>query len=476
MGASRALEQTLDDILSAIKPSQENLLARNQIIDELRTIVHSMNIFRGAIVEPFGSFVSGLSTRWGDLDISIELPQDTYISTSKTQKKRTSVALLWALLLILKALGRFNKLQFVQHVRVPIVKFKSRGISCDVSIDNPSGQMKSKLLLWIKGMDERFGDMVLLVKEWAKAQEINNPMCGSFNSYGLTLLVIFHFQTCVPAILPPLKDIYPGDIASDLKVKGVRADVVRNITETCAANIAKWKSNRYRPVNRSSLSELSVSFFSKFSDISRKAKDLGICPYKGKWEALSSNDAIFIEDPFEPPLNAAKTVKPSLMRKISEAFETTYQRVSSTYETEASLLPGLARPRVLKALARTPSTAGSYSGNHDTTNCSVLSNVASSSQVQQQFQNMTLQPHGMIQKSPTGDDRIQSGYVPTLESETHPNKESETDSVDAEIGSESETDSVDAEIGPDQPVEKRRPVCVLFIFLSLLFLFEFFLS
>ncbi|KAI6668935.1 hypothetical protein NL676_003820 [Syzygium grande] len=399
MSAGMVLEQTLDDILSAIKPSQQDLITRNQIIDELQTIVHSMDIFRGAIVEPFGSFVSGLSTRWGDLDISIELPNDSHMSSTAAKKKK------WLMLANLSWIltGRFHRLEFVAYVKVPIVKFRSRGISCDVSIDNLSGQINSKLLSWIKGIDERFGDMVLLVKEWAKAQQINNSRCGSFNSYSLTLLVIFHFQTCVPAILPPLEDIYPGDIGRDLKVKGVRADVVRKITETCAANIAKWKSNRYRPVNRRSLSELSISFFSKFSDISRKSKDLGICPYTGKWEALSNwephTHAIFIEDPFEQPLNAARTVKASLMRKISEAFETTYRRVSSTNQTEASLLPGLARPRVLKALGRMPSRAGSYGGNHNKMNCSVVPNVASSSQVQQQIQNMTPQPLDMIQRN-----------------------------------------------------------------------------
>ncbi|XP_048140368.1 protein HESO1-like isoform X2 [Rhodamnia argentea] len=282
MSAGRVLEQTLGDILSVIKPSWEDQIARNRIIEELRTIVQSMDIFRGATVEPFGSFVSGLFTRWGDLDISIELPNGSYISSAARDRKKLMLGFLQS-----RLIGRFQKLQFISSARVPIVKFESRSISCDVSVDNLSGQMKSKLLLWIKGIDARFGDMVLLVKEWAKAQEINNSKSGSFNSYSLTLLVIFHFQTCVPAILPPLKDIYAGDIVNDLQ--GIRADVVRKITETCTANIARWKSNRYRAVNQSSLSELSISFFSKFSDISQKARDLGICPYTGKWEALRSN-------------------------------------------------------------------------------------------------------------------------------------------------------------------------------------------
>ncbi|KAF8010002.1 hypothetical protein BT93_J0860 [Corymbia citriodora subsp. variegata] len=393
MSASRVLEQTLDDILSAIKPSQEDRIARNQIIDELQTIVRSMDIFRGAIVEPFGSFVSGLFTKWGDLDISIELPNGSHISSTAREWKKLMLSYLQ-----LRLIGRYQKLQFISSARVPIVKFESRSISCDVSINNLSGQMKSKFMLWIKGIDERFGNMVLLVKEWAKAQEINNSKSGSFNSYSLTLLVIFHFQTCVPAILPPLK-------VNDLK--GVRADVVRRITETCTANIARWKSNRYRLVNQSSLSELLISFFSKFSDISWKARDHAICPYTGKWEALRSNtrwilqtNAIFIEDPFEQSENAARTVKASLMMKISEAFETSYRRASSTYQTEASLLPGLARPRVLKALGRAPSRAGSSSGNHMRMNRSVAFDAASSSQVQQQFQNMSLQHRGQPRRSP----------------------------------------------------------------------------
>lgn len=216
--------------------------------------------------------------------------------------------------------------------------------------------------------------------------------------------------------------------------------------------------------------------FWQFLDISRKAKDLGICPYTGKWEALSSNMkwmaqtyAIFIEDPFEQPVNAARTVKPSLMRKISEAFQTTYRRVSSTYQTEASLLPGLARPRVLKALGRTPPGAGSHGGNHDRVNCSVVSNVTSSSQVQQQFQNMSLQHQGMVQKSLTRGDRFQGESVPTLEPRTYP----------VRLGSqfvEPGTDLVDPRKGSDRPAKKHRPICTLLIFLSLVFFFNFFLS
>lgn len=45
----------------------------------------------GATVEPFGSFASDLFTRWGDLDISIDLPNGLYISS--TGKRRTQTLL-----------------------------------------------------------------------------------------------------------------------------------------------------------------------------------------------------------------------------------------------------------------------------------------------------------------------------------------------------------------------------------------------
>lgn len=38
------------------------------------------------------------------------------------------------------------------------------------------------------------------------------------------LILIYIVQTCVPAILPPLKDLYPGDLAHDLS--GTTFDIV----------------------------------------------------------------------------------------------------------------------------------------------------------------------------------------------------------------------------------------------------------
>ncbi|XP_061368950.1 protein HESO1-like isoform X2 [Gastrolobium bilobum] len=322
--------------------------------------------FTGATVEPYGSFVSDLFTRWSDLDISVELPNGSHISSAGKKRKQT---LLGDLLRALKINGGWSNLQFISNARVPILKLKSnrQGISCDISINNLQGQMKSKILLWINNIDGRFHDMVLVVKEWAKAHKINNSKAGTFNSYSLSLLVIFHFQTCVPAILPPLRDIYPGNMIDDLR--GVRADAENLIEETCHANINQFISDKSRPINRKSLPELFVEFIRKFAQMDSWGSELGICPYTGQWEQIKNNMrwlpktySIFVEDPFEQPGNSARSVNIGQLEKITNAFIRTYSILTSKNQNQSSLLTYLAPPHVSRLITQPaiPNYSGGY--------------------------------------------------------------------------------------------------------------------
>ncbi|KAF8022095.1 hypothetical protein BT93_G2288 [Corymbia citriodora subsp. variegata] len=365
MGAYRALNFVINDILTAVQPQQQDWVIRAHIIDELRKVIESVESLRGATVEPFGSYVSNLFTRQGDLDISIQLPNGSYISAAGKKLKQ---ALLGDLLKALRQTGGWRRLQFIAHARVPILKIESRysSISLDISIDNLHGYIKSKFLFWISEIDGRFRDMVLLVKEWAKCHDINNPKTGTFNSFALSLLVIFHFQTCAPAILPPLRDIYPRSAVDDLQ--GVRADAERRIAETCAANIARFKSSISRP-NQSSLSELFISFLAKFSGLNLKAPELGICPYTGQWEEIKNNKrwmpqtyALFIEDPFEQPENTARAVNSRQLKRITEAFEVTHQRLTLYSQNQPALLAALVRPNEVQFLTSMPVMNGHYNG------------------------------------------------------------------------------------------------------------------
>ncbi|XP_022746059.1 protein HESO1-like [Durio zibethinus] len=400
MDSYSQVESTLKEVLDVIKPLRDDWVTRFKIIDELREVVQSMESLRGATVEPFGSFVSNLFSRWGDLDISIELPYGSYVSSAGKKRKQS---LLGELLTALRRKGGWQRLQFIPNARVPILKIVSKwqNISCDISVDNLQGQIKSKFLFWLNEIDGRFRDMVLLVKEWAKANGINNPKSGTFNSYSLSLMVIFHFQTCVPAILPPLKDIYPTNVMDDLT--GVRADAERRIAQVCSSNIDRFRSSR--TPNPSSLSELFISFIAKFSDIHSKASEMGICSFTGRWEYIRNNTrwlpktyAIFIEDPFEQQENAARAVSQKQLIKISEAFETTRRLLISANPSQSALLPTLAGPQTSRyILNHSISYSSNNGGQYLNANLQVHRAVHSPLQMQHQAQKMVMPSTSKVQ-------------------------------------------------------------------------------
>ncbi|KAJ4751195.1 Poly(A) RNA polymerase cid11 [Rhynchospora pubera] len=345
------LGQCIEEILSLIKPLESDRNKRLNTVDELARSIQSIGTLKGAAVQPFGSFLSNLYSKWGDLDISITL--DQCFNSSATRSKKLNI--LREIMKILRKRGLSQKVQFIPQARVPLLVYESRlyGISCDVSVDNHSGRVKSKILQLVTSLDDRFTDLVLLIKEWAKAQNINNPKSGTLNSYSLCLLVIFHLQTCEPAILPPLREIYNGNVSDD--VEGVETGIEREIEDICALNIQKSISRISSCRNRSSLTDLLVSFFDKFSEIEALSSEYVICTFTGRWERMASNAkwteksySLLIEDPFQQPDNSARAVGPHDLKTIAGAIQVTRQLLSSSsiLSDRNSLLRLLSRPLI----------------------------------------------------------------------------------------------------------------------------------
>ncbi|CAA7389761.1 unnamed protein product [Spirodela intermedia] len=342
------LESTLDDILSLIKPAEEDQVRRLNTVKDIRTAIQSVSSLQGTAVIPFGSYVSDLYTKWGDLDISIQLSHNP---SSVGKKKKQDLLRDIMKALIKRGLGH---VKYIPQARVPLLVFKSRlrNISCDISIDNHVGEVKSKILLSIAKIDGRFRDMVLLIKEWAKAQNINNSKVGTLNSYSLCLLIIFHFQTCSPAIFPPLKNIYGGNLLEDFAER--RFTSGGEVEDLCVANIASLGPKRGE--NMSTLRELLISFFWKFSKLKELAEDYAICPYSGRCEPIENKPQwrvkpykLIVEDPFEVPDNAARAVSVPGLAFISRAFADTFRKLSSTevLSDKRALLGSFLRPHAL---------------------------------------------------------------------------------------------------------------------------------
>uniref|UniRef100_A0A0E0JQY7 Poly(A) RNA polymerase mitochondrial-like central palm domain-containing protein n=1 Tax=Oryza punctata TaxID=4537 RepID=A0A0E0JQY7_ORYPU len=305
------VEQCVKNILSLIKPVEDDRSKRLSAIQELSNSILKVAALRGAVFKPFGSFVSNLYSNSGDLDISVQLPNNSIISKKKKQN------VLRELMRALQNRGVAGYVQFIPYARVPVLQYVSNtfGIPCDISVNNYPGQIKSKIFYWISTLDVRFGDMVLLVKEWAKAQNINDPKTGTLNSYSLCLLVLFHFQTCEPAILPPLKEIYEGNIEEDIAETTVYDE--EHLDEVCSANLAKFQSENKERRNQSSLCHLLATFFHK------------------------------VEDPIERPDNAARAVGLKGLDRIARAFTAANRKFASLHHAKRKdLLEMLCTPAV----------------------------------------------------------------------------------------------------------------------------------
>uniref|UniRef100_J3L5S9 Poly(A) RNA polymerase mitochondrial-like central palm domain-containing protein n=2 Tax=Oryza brachyantha TaxID=4533 RepID=J3L5S9_ORYBR len=337
------LEKCIEDILSLTKPVEGDRNKRLYAIQELSDTIYSAGALKGALVKPFGSFVSQLYAKSGDLDVSVELCNALNLPISK-KKKQDALRELWR---ALQRRGIARHTEFIPNARVPVLQYVSNqyGISCDISISNYPGRIKSKIFYWINTLNRRFGDMVLLVKEWAKAQNINDPKNGTLNSYSLCLLVLFHFQTCEPAIIPPLKEIYEGNIVEDIAKMAYYNE--KHLDEVCALNLARIQLQNMGQRNQCSLSRLLTSFFNKFSRIGALSSNV-ISTYTGRLERIQDNPrwmaksySLFVEDPFERPDNAARAVGFFEFQYIVDAFSNASKKFSSDALTDQNELLSL---------------------------------------------------------------------------------------------------------------------------------------
>ncbi|XP_020571078.1 protein HESO1 isoform X2 [Phalaenopsis equestris] len=344
------LELCVKEILSFIKPSADDTLKRQNVLKELARALGTDQSLIDGYVRPFGSFISNLYTKWGDLDISFDLTQ----SWSSPAKRSHKLNVLKKIMRAIERTGVACKIEFVKKARVPIVMYQSKyyNISCDISIDNYAGYIKSYYLHFISDIDERFRELVLLIKEFAKAQQIDDPKRGTLNSYSLCLLIIFHFQTCRPAIFPPLKDLYEGDIVDDV-IKG--DNTLKQIEDSFVAKLARYKSQISRQRNQSSICQLFISFFNKFSGLDATASNYVISTYTGQWKPIDINNKwllnsqrLFIEDPFEQTENAARSVDSRGLTQIVQTFTNMYWRLSlrSAPMDRTWLIRSLVRPEI----------------------------------------------------------------------------------------------------------------------------------
>ena len=169
---------------------RQNLLARfSHMLDKK---------FPGVSCAPFGSYVSVFHTAGSDIDLSLEVDPNSPWYDAKEMGtagnrgsrggnrrhqpprgfKSKKVQLLSKVAGELRYRG-FAEVNLIAHARVPLIKLydPETGVNCDVCVGN-DGVYKSAVLGAFADLDERYRDLVFLVKMWAKQFDCNDALAA----------------------------------------------------------------------------------------------------------------------------------------------------------------------------------------------------------------------------------------------------------------------------------------------------------
>ncbi|WIA15235.1 hypothetical protein OEZ85_001910 [Tetradesmus obliquus] len=376
-----AVQQTdhvLSRIVQALRPSAVQWRERQAVIERVRSVLAGMPDFQPrygdqappgqclAQLHVFGSFCSGLYHKASDLDLTIIGRWRNRHGTLLDMHAMSSADLADMLHRIRRALiargvagtADPSNQPMVINARVPLVMFAdaASGVAVDISVCNHAGAFKSRFTEQLVAFDERFEALYRLVKLWAEVHRLNEPKMGTLNSWSLTQMVIFHLQSCRPAILPPLWLLFhneppqgprpleqqqqqgvsqsPGNSRSR---RQAQQSLMRSGAPYPLLHLCQQQRARYQPIYNAAsgssssssssssggcwqqgLAELLAGFFVRFGAVLElwleqgRHRELRMSTWLGKWHdggpQWQHEYLAAFEDPFDAADNAARTL------------------------------------------------------------------------------------------------------------------------------------------------------------------------
>uniref|UniRef100_A0AAX7VSS3 polynucleotide adenylyltransferase n=1 Tax=Astatotilapia calliptera TaxID=8154 RepID=A0AAX7VSS3_ASTCA len=165
-------------------------------------------IFPSARLYLTGSSMNELGSRCSDADICLVIKGNC--SFFLFQKKTDALRVLGRLLKLFKTLSYVERNQLIR-AKVPILRFREKGsdLEFDLNVNNTVGIRNTFLLRSYAYADLRVRPMILVVKKWARYNNINDASKGTLSSYTLALMVLHYLQTLSEPVLPSLQRDYP---------------------------------------------------------------------------------------------------------------------------------------------------------------------------------------------------------------------------------------------------------------------------
>ncbi|XP_044755934.1 poly(A) RNA polymerase gld-2 homolog A-like [Coccinella septempunctata] len=215
--------------------------------------------------------------------------------------------------------------------KVPILKFKdlATGFEIDLNCNNGIGIHNTHLLHCYARLDWRVRAMVVIVKVWAQANNINDAKNMTISSYSLALMVINYLQCGVtPPVLPCLHGLVPEIFNSSVETStDVQEDIdfIRDFKSdniNCIGDLLIGFLNYYSHFN-----------FAEFAISVRTGSRLPIdeCRYqKSPKNDVNQWKYLCIEEPFNLSNTARSVFDVDKFKFIKDVFMYSYCELSRT--------------------------------------------------------------------------------------------------------------------------------------------------
>lgn len=299
------LASVLQDQYDFLQLSQKSKNSRKEL-------VKAMGVATGAkSVSVYGSTSMGIDSVYSDLDICLHSPNRTTLTKVASDiRKCTNVV----------------SVTPIPSARFPILVVHSKDcIAADISMSSgslPTNELKGKLIASIiEHGDWKVRALVMLIRDWARANKVNKAINSDITSFGHTLIALNYLQTVgyVPKLKVPIK--YRRHIRSSRIVD-------------------KWASfarAHTPPEEGLDLAQLFEGCLKFYVDILKsdcvfrvEGDSITLKEYNESVHARSFNKAVVVvRDPIEPDENAARALrKDSLLKlhnKLAHAFTCIYE-------------------------------------------------------------------------------------------------------------------------------------------------------
>lgn len=177
-----AFEKSVDEYFEEKKPQFDNLIKLMQ--GAVREVAADAEFY------VYGSFATGLSLPWSDIDIVIKLPQTYYSYTVLDSIENNLKKKKWV-----------EDVKIIKNASIPVLKinctkqYHNKKIDISIQENKHNGLLCVELVKDYLNMYPPVRPLVLILKQFLYHLNLNDTYIGGLSSYALILMIVYLIQT-----------------------------------------------------------------------------------------------------------------------------------------------------------------------------------------------------------------------------------------------------------------------------------------